>query len=554
MSLTQNVLASVRTPLPTLMAQDYDLLIIGGGITGAGILRDAAMRGLTVAMVDRGDFGIGTSSRSSRLVHGGLRYLEHFQWKLVREALSERRVLLNIAPHLVHRLPFVLPSHAGDRVPRWKLAVGLGLYGLLATGGNVARPRTLGKAGVLALEPNLRARGLRGGGVYTDAQCDDARLVVATIRSGVMHGGRVCNYLEVTDLTLTGNRITGVSVADRLTGAIGSIVARTVVNATGPWTDQVRRLEDPAATPLLRLTKGSHVVVLRSRIGHRHGITFTSPIDGRVMFILPWGEHSYIGTTDTDHHGDPGHVRVDDAEMNYLLRSANAIFPHAHLGPEDVVASWAGLRPLLAGDPALPTAAVSREHRILTGPRGMITVAGGKLTTYRLMAADAVDAVVQSLQQLHGLPSQMKRPATDTEPLPGGESDVWDPFLRAGLELGLTTAHVEHLLWHYGTETEGILNLIRGDRRLGDPVHPAHPAVGAEVIHAVRREFACRVADVLVRRVHVATETSDRGVAAAAAVAAIMGREQRWTPAQVEQEVQRYTEEIGTPVLYEATG
>ena len=540
--MKQDLATSVRTPLAELVTREYDILVIGGGITGAGILRDAAMRGLSAVLVERGDFGTGTSSRSSRLVHGGLRYLEQFKFGLVREALRERETLLRIAPHLVHPLPFLLPSHRGDRVPRWKLAAGMALYGLLAAGGNVPRPRTLGKAGVLALEPNLRSRGLRGGSGYTDAQCDDARLVIATIRSALIHGAHAANYLEVVDLDRTGSRITGVTVVDRINGGKGSIRARIVVNATGPWTDALRRLEDPAADPILRPTKGVHVVVPRSRMGHRHGITLTSPIDGRVLFVLPWGEYSYIGTTDTDFTGDPAAVEADPEDIRYLLRSANSMFPHAHLGPEDVVATWAALRPLVATDPSVATGAVSREHLILTGAHGMLTIAGGKLTTYRQMAEETVDAAAAALFPKGSRPGHSD---SATEPLPGGESDTWDPFLRAGLELGLPAASVEHLLWHYGTEAAAVMNLLRTDRRLGTPIQAGHPALKAEVIHAVRRELAQRVDDVLARRIHLSTETTDHGVLGAPVVASLMARELGWSPAREAEETVRFTDAYG---------
>jgi glycerol-3-phosphate dehydrogenase len=531
--------ASVRAEVTDLAARQLDLLVIGGGITGAGILRDAAMRGLAAALVDRGDFGTGTSSRSSRLVHGGLRYLEQFQWGLVFEALRERAVLFRIAPHLVRRLAFVIPVHRGDRVPRWKLTAGLGLYGLLAAGGNVPRPRMLGKAGLLALEPNLRARGLRGGGLYWDAQCDDARLVLATLRAAQARGGLAANYVEVTALEQREGRITGALLHDRLTDTRATVRARVVVNATGPWSDLVRKLEDPGAAPILRPTKGAHVMVRRSRIGHTHGITFTSPVDGRVMFILPWGDLSYIGTTDTDLATVPEDVAADAGDLRYLLRSANALFPHARLAEEDVIATWAGLRALLAGDPRLPASALSREHRILRGPLGMLTIAGGKLTTYRRMAAELVDAAVRALGGAEGLRAR-PRPPTDLEPLPGGESTTGDSFLHAGRDLGLPGALMEHLMRLYGTEAAAILNLVREDRSLATPIHPRHVAIGAQVVHAARREMAQRVEDVLDRRLHLTTETGDHGHAAAPQVARLLGRELGWSADRVQAEAARF--------------
>jgi len=529
------MVTSVRATMADLATRELDLLVIGGGITGAGVLRDAAMRGLRVALVDQGDFGAGTSSRSSRLIHGGLRYLEHRHWRLVFEALRERAVLLRIAPHLVRPLGFIVPVHQGDRIPRWKLAAGLGLYGLLAAGGNVPRPRMFGKAGLLALEPNLKVRGLQGGGLYYDAQCDDARLVVATIRSGIAHGGHASNYARVTGLVLDGGRVVGATVADELHGGTATIRAAAVINATGPWTDAVRRMEDPLAPPLLRLTSGVHVVVRRNQVGHTHGITFTSPVDGRVMFVLPWGDLSYIGTTDVDYAGPPGEVRVSPEEVRYLLRSANALFPNAHLGEEDVISSWAGVRPLLAGEPGAAASAVSREHRVLRGPAEMITVAGGKLTTYRQMAAEAVNVVTGRSRPGAG---------TDVEPLPGGEAFTWEPFIRTGVELGFEATTVEHLVRHYGTETAAVYNLIRDDRALAEQIHPDHPAVAAEVVHCVRRELAVRVADVLDRRLHLTVETADGGRKAGRRVAELMGRESGWDQGRIESEAARF---LGSP-------
>lgn len=520
-------MSSVRATLAVLAARELDLLVVGGGITGAGILRDAAMRGLAAGLVDQGDFASGTSSRSSRLIHGGLRYLEHGQLRLVFEGLRERTVLLGIAPHLVRPVAFALPAYKGDRRPRWQLAIGLGLYGLLAAGGNVPRPRMFGKAGMLALEPGLRVRGLKGGGLYYDAQGDDARLTIATIRSAQQHGGSAASYVRVTGLLQDGGRVAGVTAEDLITGEQGAIRARVVVNATGPWVDRIRRMEDPNAPPLLRPTSGAHVVVPRERLGHTHAVTFASPVDGRVMFVLPWEHLSYIGTTELEFSGEPERVTASAEEVRYLLRSANALFPQAHLGEEDVLATWAGVRPLLAGEPGRPAAALPREHRIVRGPTGLVTIAGGKLTTYRRMAQEVVREV------LSGFPPDLaarwqEAPPTDSEPLPGGESALLEPFLQAGLDLGLPRAAVDHLMHRYGTETAAVLNLVREDRRLLEPLHPEHPAIGAEVIQAVRRELAVRIDDVIDRRLHLTTETSDHGRSAVPTVARLMARELGW--------------------------
>jgi glycerol-3-phosphate dehydrogenase len=513
-------------------------LIVGGGITGAGIARDAAMRGLRTVLVEQGDLGAGTSSRSSRLIHGGLRYLEQGRLRLVLEANRERRVLLRLAPHLVRPLPFVFPLHQGDRVPLWRLAAGMWLYDLLALFRNVAPHRMLSKRALLAGEPMIRERGLLGGARYFDAQCDDARLVLATARSAASHGAQIATYTAVEALELADGRVSGARVVDGLTGERGIVRAAAVVNATGPWTDRVRALEDPGCRPLLRPTKGVHVVVPRSRLGHHEAIAFLSPIDGRVMFALPWGDDSYVGTTDTDTGEPPEAVTARPDDLVYLLRSINALFPNARLGVEDVRVSWAGLRPLLGNRGSRPSG-VSREHAIIEGPAGMLTIAGGKLTTYRVMAQDTVDRVLQQFEERsHRVEA---RPApTDREPLPGGETAEFGPFHRSALEMGLSEDTAEHLVRHYGTETAGIVNLTATRRELQRRLHPRHPAIEAEVVHAARRELAERVDDVLVRRVHLYYETPDRGQAAAHRTAELLGHELGWPRTRMMEEEVRY--------------
>lgn len=501
--------------------------------------RDAALRGLRVALVDRHDLGWGTSSRSSRLIHGGLRYLEQARLGLVFESLRERRRLLRLAPHLVRPQAFVLPVHRGDRVPRWKLEIGLTLYDLLARGGNLPRHRPLGKRGILEQEPLLRERGLTGGALYYDAQCDDARLVVAAARAAGRAGAAVATWTAVTALRREEGRITTALLRDELDDREAVIRFKVVVNATGPWTDEIRRLEDPVATPMLRPTKGVHIVFPRERVGHRHAITFTSPIDGRVMFVLPWGEHSYAGTTDTDTDDPPDRVTTSREDVHYLLRSVNALFPHARLGEEDVIATWAALRPLVAAAGDAGPSQVSREHRLLEGSGGMLTIAGGKLTTWRAMAEEVVDRVERALRQQTG-----RRPVGGErgreEPLPGGESAAVAEFARLAEAAGLPPSTAQHLAWHYGTETAAILNLVRDRPELATPLHPRHPAIEAEVIHAARREFAVRVEDVLARRIHLAWETADRGVAAAPRVAALLADALGWPDALAPVEVAAY--------------
>jgi len=527
--------------------EPVDVLVVGGGITGAGIARDAALRGFRTAVVDKGDFAGGTSSRSSRLVHGGLRYLEQYDFGLVRQASRERRVLLTIAPHLVHPLPFVLPAYRGARVPAWRLRCGLWLYDLLAGFHNVRLHRWLGRKATLRLEPALRDKDLTGAALYYDAQTDDARLTLATIRAAARAGALIASYAEVTGLLKPDGQVRGATVRDTLTGQACTIRALVVVNATGPWVDAVRRLEDPGVEPVLRLTKGTHVAVPRQRVGHTNALTLTSPLDGRVMFVLPWGELSYIGTTDTDEDVSPDDVRATGPDVIYLLRSANWFFPTARLSPRDVVSTWAGLRPLLrpegGGDRHTAPSATSREHRVIESAGGLVTIAGGKLTTYRLMARDVVDRVASRLHALDGRP-RAPRPPTDRLALPGGETTDVEGLVKGAMERGVRESVARYLVGTYGSEAAAVLNLVDRDRALGQPIVTGRPELWAQVVHAMEREMALRLSDVLIRRLHPFHTTSDQAVPASDAVADRMATELGWDAARRAHEVEAYVREV----------
>ena len=522
-----------------MAADPVDVLVIGGGITGAGVARDAALRGFRTAVVDKGDLAGGTSSLSSRLIHGGIRYVEQGEFRLVFEASRERRVLLGIAPHLVRPLPFLFPVYRGARVPAWKLRAGMWLYDALAAFHNVKTHRWLGREATQRLEPGLRDKELQGAALYYDAQTDDARLAIATMRSAAQAGALVANYAEVTALLKPDGRARGATVHDALTGRSSTVRALVVVNATGPWVDRVRRLDEPAAEPLLRLTKGAHIAVPRHRVGHTRAVTLMSPIDGRVMFVVPWGDLSYVGTTDTDEDASPDEVRATAADVVYLLRSANAFFPQARLSPRDVIATWAGLRPLLRPARAVAPSEASREHRVVESAGGLITIAGGKLTTYRVMAQDVVDRVASRLHALDGRP-RAARPPTDRLPLPGGETADLEGLVKGALERGASEATARHLVNAYGSESAAVLNLVDRDRALGGRIIAGRPELWAEVVHAVERELAIRLADVLVRRLHLFYAASDQAVPATSAVADRLAEALGWDGARRAEEVADY--------------
>lgn len=485
-----------------LAREHFDVLIIGGGINGAGIARDAALRGLSVALVERDDFASGTSSRSSRLVHGGVRYLEHGFFHLVFESSRERRILLTIAPHLVRPLQFTWPVYRGARIPRWKLAAGLWLYDLLAAFRNVARHHALSAAQVLAAEPRLKRDGLKGGATYFDATTNDARLTIANVTDAVAAGAAALNYAEATSLLFERGRVSGVSARDRFTGQLFEIRAKAVVNATGPWTDAISRIESPSSRPAVLGTKGVHIAVPAERVGNRAAITMLAHADQRVMFVLPGGTHTIIGTTDTHTDERPDQVRATRGDVQYLLDGANAYFPEAKLTADDVVCAWAGIRPLIASGNSGDPAGASREHAITVGPRGVIAVTGGKLTTYRSMAEEVTDEV-QKYLAVSRTPSR-----TGERVLPGSSSRPDD-----------------------------------GDAR-GEPLVAGLPYTAIDVLTAADHEFACTIADVLVRRTHLAFETRDHGASVAARVAELLAPRLGWSASDIAREIGSYRAEV----------
>ncbi|MDR0788253.1 MAG: glycerol-3-phosphate dehydrogenase/oxidase [Gemmatimonadota bacterium] len=528
----------------------FDLLVVGGGITGSGIARDASGRGLKVALVDAGDIGGATSSRSSRLVHGGLRYLETFEFGLVFEALRERRRLLELAPHLVHPLPFLFPVFRGDDPGLPKLAAGMLLYEGLSLFRSPGRQRFLTRGAALEIEPKLRAMGLVGGALYHDAQVDDARLTLSVARGAHESGAVLISHAGVKCFDRGPDQVTTVTIEDRLNTGTFRTRARLVLNAAGPWSDRVRQLADPSATPRLRTTKGVHLLFDRERIGNRNAIIFRSVIDDRVMFVLPWGRFTYVGTTDTEFDGDPADVVADASDIRYLLDSANHIYPDARLTAEDIVSSWAGVRPLLA--PAEESGAsvdeTSREHAIWRDPSGLLNVAGGKLTTFREMAAEAASVAAGILKGEYGISSGDFH--TEFAPIPGAP-ELGVPRLLADLDeaakdLGLPEDTLKHLIGRYGKNASALIALIRSEPSLGDPILPELDYLMAESVYAVQSEWALTLEDVMRRRLQLFYEARDGGLSVAARVAAQIGPlpELRWDAVEIKAQIDRYSDTV----------
>jgi glycerol-3-phosphate dehydrogenase len=507
--------------------------VVGGGITGAGIARDAALRGLRVALFEREDFASGTSSRSSRMVHGGVRYLEHGHLHLVLESSRERRILLRIAPHLVRPLAFTWPVYAGARIRGWKLRAGLTLYDALALFRNVGQHRRLAPDDVLRAEPALRSDALRGGARYYDAAADDARLVLANIIAAVEQGAVALNHAVVESVRRAGDARGGwsVDVRDIASGMTHQLRSRAVVFAIGPWSDDVPAIagtEAPASRVVRSL--GAHIAVPRARLGNNGALTLLAPNDGRVFFVVPARELTIATTTESPAHAAPAHVRAGRSDVAYLLSAVNHYFPAANLGSDDVVSAWAGIRPLAAPNVRGELTSASREHSIVESQPGMFVVTGGKLTTYRAMAEEVVDQLAMKL-----LPHRA-RSVTQRVPLPGGELHDIAAATSAVREVVSDDAVAQRLVAAYGSRWPRLLSQT-SDRR---PIDVHAPYLMAEASYAVDRELALTLADVLIRRIPLAFERSDHGVAAAALVATQLAQSFGWDAHDIKAAIAQY--------------
>lgn len=525
----------------------FDILIIGGGIVGAGAARDAAMRGLSVALLEQGDLASGTSSRSSKLVHGGLRYLEQGEFSLVFEAVSERRVLMEIAPHLVAPLGFLFPVYKASKVGPFTLNLGMWLYDGLSLFRSPKIHKNLQPRDVKEEEPALLGDGLRGAQLYYDCATNDARLTLETALDAAAHGADVRTYTRVVSMLRDANgRVRGVRARDAHGQAEVDLEAKVVINATGPWTDTVRSA-DGSRPKLLRPTKGIHVVVPRERLPLRHAVVCAHPVDKRVLFALPWGDRSYIGTTDTDYEGDPALVAATGADVDYLLGCMAHYFPGAKLGRDDVISTWAGLRPLIAGDGT--ASSVSREHEIIVDSDGLITIAGGKLTTYRKMAAELVDRAVAMLRLTGAVDGPLADAYTARQPLPGAVG--WPEDDNAARVEALvksagpvSDATAACLVTTYGTRAVDVASRIKRQPELGEALVDGRPEVLAQVDFAVEKELAKTVTDVLLRRTQLYYRDTDQGLSAAPAVARRMAELLGWDSARQAAEVRAYGEEV----------
>ena len=519
--------------LARMADEEFDLVVVGGGVTGTGTALDAAVRGLAVALVEQRDYASGTSSRSSKLFHGGLRYLERLDLRLVREALGERNLMLrHLCPHLARPVSFLYPlTH-----PVWERAyvgAGIALYDLVAstTGNPLPRHRHLTRRGALRLFPGLRREALVGAIRYWDAEVDDARHTMTVARTAARYGAALAPSTRVVGLAREGERVVGVQAVDLESGRDLTVRGRQVINATGVWTDEVQGMAGRGRIRV-RASKGVHLVVPRDRIHADTGLITRT--ERSVLFVIPWGRHWIIGTTDTPWDLDLAHPAASATDIAYLLRRANAVLADA-LSPADVEGVYAGLRPLLAGEDE-PTSRLSREHAVSQAVPGLITVAGGKYTTYRVMAKDAVDMAADNLDE------RVPPSCTDVTQLVGanGYHASWNRRHQIARDSGLHVARVEHLLRRHGSKTRDLLAMIAARPELAEPLEGADDYLAVEVRYAASHEGALHLDDVLTRRTRVSIETWDRGVAAAKPAATLMGEVLGWDEATMTREVDHY--------------
>jgi len=515
------------------MAEEiFDVVVVGGGVTGCGCALDAARRGLSVALVEARDFSSGTSSRSSKLIHGGLRYLEQQDFGLVREALRERSLLLNVlAPHLVRPVAFLYPltSRVWERM---YVGAGMLLYDGLGGYKGLHRHRHLTKRAALRLAPALAPRSLIGAIQYYDAQVDDARHTLTVARTAAQYGAAVASNAEVIGLLREGERVTGVRVRDGQGGEQILVRAREVINAAGVWTDDLQHLVGERGKLKVRASKGVHLVIPRDRIQLDTGLILRT--EKSVLFVIPWGRHWIVGTTDTDWTLDKAHPAASRTDIDSVLEHVNRAL-HQPLTHEDVEGVYAGLRPLLTGE-SESTSQLSREHTVAVPVPGLVAVAGGKYTTYRVMARDAVDAAARGLDQAVA-PSR-----TDATELVGAEGfrALFNGRERLAASSGVHPARIEHLLGRYGARIDDLLAEVAERPDLGQPLEGADDYMRVEVRYAASHEGAQHLEDVLTRRTHISIETWDRGLTSAEPAARLMAEVLDWSDEQVEREVDNY--------------
>lgn len=524
----------------------YDLLIVGGGITGAGLARDASLRGLSVLLVEAGDFACGTSSRSSKLIHGGIRYLENMDFKLVFEALSERQRLYQMAPHLVHPLRFIFPVYDFSRVGMLKMACGMWLYDTLSLYQGQGHEQ-LNVEETLERAPILSSRGLKGSFVYSDATMDDDRLAIETLRSAVENGADCLNYVKAEEVEFKSERIHSVTCRDQEKGLEFKVRAHHVVSTVGPWTDLFGHKVSSEWKDILKPSKGIHLTLARERLPLKEAVVLSDDANERIVFAIPRKDMIIIGTTDTSFSGDPGEVRAEKSEVDYLLKVSEEYFPQVKMTAEDILGTYAGVRPLVKSDEA-SVGKTSREHTVISDPRGVTFVAGGKYTTYRYMAETILDKILDDfpLEKRVGL-----RRCTTTDPL--NSKCTNEQLLKAkqmvsrwSRESSMSDIYIDQLVDRHGMEVAELLSDFRRDSAVNDE----GTYWSLEAHHAIENTMCLHIKDFFWRRSHLFLARKDHGRPWLSLLADVFAEKLGWSSQQREEEVAAVETEIAKELAW----
>jgi glycerol-3-phosphate dehydrogenase len=541
-----------QSNLERLSAGQFEIAIIGGGITGAGLALDAALRGRKTVLIEKRDFSAGTSSRSTKLIHGGLRYLEHYDFAMVREGLRERAILTRIAPHLAEPFPFLVPVYR-NRQRNYShpllMRAGMILYGLLAGRFGPGRHRRLSADEALSFAPGLDPQGLEGALLYYDGLTNDSRLVIDVLKRANREGACLINHATVNGFIHDDRgRLTGLRLRDEIGLREIDCRARIIINATGVWMEETLRL--PGGNPghiskTVRPSKGIHLTVAAERLPVKGAWLIPSLVGHRFYFVVPWEGRVNIGTTDTDYNGSKDDPQALTSEIDEILAAINAYFPNAALEPSDVITSWAGLRPLISDPEVSQTTDISRQEEVIESADGLISIGGGKLTTYRLMAQNGIDLAEKRLAEEDR--QSPRKSISALTPISGGELDrsalgEMASQLASDNELPLATAR--HLVFNYGSEAGRLLALCEEDTDLRLPLVKEFPNIAAEALYAVRYEMALTVTDVMTRRTRLAMVAGAAAMAGAAKVAEIMGRELGWSEDERTRQLENLHQEL----------
>lgn len=537
-----------RPTLENLQAKQFDFLVIGAGITGAGVAQDAASRGYSTLLIDKGDFASGTSSKSTKLIHGGLRYLANMQVQVTMESLSERRLQQSLAPHMVWALPFVIPCYRGEFFKNLKLRLGLIAYDLLAPG-NKFRHKSISAAEVLRFCPGVKRRGLKGGLLYYDCRTDDARHVLEVILSAVQHGAVAGNYLSMQKgVKDAEGRLIGAQLRDEMSGRSVTVFAKQVVNATGVWSQSTCHAAAAQFNGQLLASKGVHICISRKRLPLESAMIIPSPEDKRFLFAIPWYDQVVIGTTDSGYEGDMDRPTVSADEEKYILSAVNSSFPNLALTSQDISARFAGLRPLVKKAGVEKTADLSRQHSLELTPEGLISISGGKLTTYRLMAKETVDLAQNQI--LRSQPGRKPVSCRTENLILGGfqKAENLEGYKRAfqakALAQGLSPATARYLPTVYGKRADDVLALLDSNSNLAEPLVPGYPYILAQVLYSVRCEGALSLQDALARRVRLGILDTNAACMAAEKSYALMACELGWKAQEKEHRLLAFRQEM----------